>query len=146
MKLEITTDPDASALETVKRGMRAYEVSRLPGLPAESEDIRVAAFARDEVGAVCGGLLANVYWDGLEIEILWVAESHRGRKLGRRLVGEIEAFARRQGAVIAFLKTVDARGFYERLGYRVFGTLEDRPIGTVLYHMKKRLDGTADRR
>jgi hypothetical protein len=25
--------------------------------------------------------------------------------------------------------------------YEVYGVLEDRPIGTVLYHMKKRIDG-----
>lgn len=25
--------------------------------------------------------------------------------------------------------------------YEMYGVLEDRPIGTVLYHMKKRIDG-----
>ncbi len=45
-----------------------------------------------------------------------------------------------QGAVISFLKTVEATGFYEKYDYQVFGILEDRPIGTLLYHMKKQLD------
>jgi hypothetical protein len=33
-----------------------------------------------------------------------------------------------------------AKDFYESLGYTVFGVLEDRPVGTRLLHMKKRLD------
>lgn len=44
-------------------------------------------------------------------------------------------------AIEVQLLWVDARPFYERIGYTVYGMLEDRPIGTVLYHMKKRLTG-----
>ena len=140
MHVAITTTPDDDAVKTVKAGMRAYEVSRLPGLPDESEDVPVAVFAREDDGSLCGGLLGNLYWDGLEIEVLWVDESRRGERIGATLVERAETFAREKGAVIAYLKTVDAKGFYESLGYVVFGTLEDRPIGTVLFHMKKRLD------
>lgn len=57
------------------------------------------------------------------------------------MVLQVEDFARGKGAVVAFLKTVDAKPFYEKLGYQVFGFLGDRPIGTRLYHMKKRLNG-----
>ena len=32
-----------------------------------------------------------------------------------------------------------SKEFYEKLGYSIYGVLEDRPIGTLLYHMKKRL-------
>jgi hypothetical protein len=53
---------------------------------------------------------------------------------------EAEKYAKGNGAVVSFLKTVDAKEFYEKNGYQVYGLLEDRPIGTVLYHMKKRLD------
>jgi GNAT superfamily N-acetyltransferase len=120
--------------------MRRYELSRLPDLPDETEDLPVAAFARDADGHVVGGVQGNVYWNGIEIELLWVDEAHRGRGIGAELMGRVEAFACRRGAVIAYLRTVDARRFYETLGYVVYGTLEDRPIGTVLYHMKKRLD------
>ena len=33
-----------------------------------------------------------------------------------------------------------ARGFYERLGYRCFGELNDYPTGFARYFMKKALD------
>ena len=77
--------------------------------------------------------------DGVEIEILWVSEEIRGAGYGTQLVREVEKQAIAKGAGIAFLKTGEARKFYEKLGYEVFGVLEDRPIGTRLYHMKKRL-------
>lgn len=139
MDIEITTRPSPADLKVVTDGMRAYEVSRLPDLPDESEDIHVAAFARADDGSICGGIKANVYWNGVEIDVLWVSAAHSGKDVGASLIRKIEDFAREKGAVVAYLKTVDAKGFYERCGYEVYGTLEDRPIGTVLYHMKKRL-------
>ena len=84
-------------------------------------------------------MLANCYWNGLEIDTLWVSESLRGNGIGSKLVNQAEQFAIENGAVISFLKTVNAKKFYEKLGYEVYGILEDRPIGTLLYHMKKRL-------
>lgn len=138
--IEVTTEPAAEDLATLKSGMRRYELSRLPGLPDESEDLPVAAFIRDADGSVVAGVQANVFWNGVDVEIVWVDERFRGQGLGAAVMAKAEAFARSNGAVIAYLRTVDARGFYESLGYEVYGVLEDRPIGTVLYHMKKRLD------
>ncbi|WPZ34960.1 GNAT family N-acetyltransferase [Thalassobaculum sp. OXR-137] len=139
-QFELTTTPAAADLATVKAGMWRYVQSRLPGLPDESEDVSAALFARTADGTVIGGVQGNVYWNGLEVEQLWIEETHRRLGLARDLMTRLEDFARRHGAVIAYLRTVDARPFYERIGYAVYGTLEDRPIGTVLYHMKKRLD------
>ena len=140
-QFELTTTPAAADLATVKAGMWRYVQSRLPDLPAESEDVSAALFARTADGTVIGGVQGNVYWNGLEVEQLWIEETHRRLGLARELMTRLEDFARRHGAVIAYLRTVDAQPFYERIGYAVYGTLEDRPIGTVLYHMKKRLDG-----
>ena len=140
-QLELTTAPSAAEIATVRAGMRRYELSRLPGLPDESADIPAAVFARLGDGTVIGGAQGNVYWNGLEVELLWVDETHRRRGIAQGLMARLEDFARGHGAVVAYLRTVDARPFYERIGYEVYGTLEDRPIGTVLYHMKKRLDG-----
>jgi GNAT superfamily N-acetyltransferase len=57
---------------------------------------------------------------------LWVAEAARGAGHGRRLMEDAEAYARSRGAVGATVEThsFQARPFYERLGYQVFGTLD----------------------
>ena len=139
-QFELTTNPRAAEIAILRAGMRRYELSRLPDLPDESEDVPVTVFARSADGTVIGGVQGNVYWNGLEVELLWIEEAHRRLGLASDLMARIERFAREQAAVIAYLRTVDARPFYERIGYEVYGVLEDRPIGTVLYHMKKRLD------
>lgn len=139
-QLSVTTDPSPEDLATLRAGMRRYERERLPGLPDESHDIPVTVFARDADHMVIGGVHGNVYWNGIEVDLLWVDDGHRRCGIGQELMHRAEAFARHRGAVVSYLRTVDARPFYERIGYRVYGVLEDRPIGTVLYHMKKRLD------
>jgi GNAT superfamily N-acetyltransferase len=139
--IDLTSAPDAADLAAVKAGMWGYIRSRLPDLPDESEDVPAAVFAQDGAGAIIGGVQGKVYWNGLEVELLWVDEAWRRRGVAGELMEKLEAFARQHGAVIAYLRTVDARPFYERIGYEVYGVLEDRPIGTVLYHMKKRLAG-----
>ena len=139
-RIELTLDPAPEDVAGVHAGMRAYELSVLPGLPDESVDVVVHAFARDDDGRLLGGVRANCFWDGLEIDVLWVDEASRGQGVGGALLRAVEREGRRRGAVVAYLKTVMAKDFYERLGYEVFGVLEDRPIGTLLFHLKKRLD------
>lgn len=55
-----------------------------------------------------------------------------------------EEEALRRGAALAHLDTFDfqARGFYERAGYEVFGTL-DYPTGVRRFYMCKALDAAA---
>ena len=140
MEISVTFAPEKQDRDILRMGMRSYELSLFPGLPGEEEDCRVAAFLRNLHGQVQGGVEADIYWNGVEIELLWIAETHRKRGLGSQLLAEIENIARSKGAVVGFLKTVAAREFYQRNGYEVYGVLEDRPIGSKLFHMKKRLD------
>jgi ribosomal protein S18 acetylase RimI-like enzyme len=139
MKIEITPDPNAEDFRALKKGMRDFELSVFPHLPDESEDIPFYAFAKDENDQVIGGIKATIFWNGLEIETLWVAPEYRRQGIASCLMSEAEKLAVQQGAVISYLKTVLAKEFYEKLGYSVYGVLEDRPIGSLLYHMKKRL-------
>ena len=53
----------------------------------------------------------------------------------------MEAEAIRRGCKGAYLDTFSyqARPFYEKLGYEVFGTLDDYPTGHQRFYMRKRL-------
>lgn len=134
--IELPTEKESLELS---RRFQEFINSKTP-LPDESEDKRFIINVRDSGNGLIAGILANAYWDGLEIDILWVDKSRRGTGLGAELLGKAEQYGKEQGAVISFLKTVEAKDFYEKYGYQVFGVLEDRPIGSILYHMKKRLD------
>lgn len=138
MEIEKLLKPSKNDLSRLDREFWKFVSGKFPNLPAESDD-RTFLFSAMDGSKFVGGISGNVYWNGLEIDTLWVDDDYRGQGLGMRLLKEAENYAIDNGAVIAFLKTVDANLFYEKAGYQVYGVLEDRPIGTVLYHMKKRL-------
>jgi GNAT superfamily N-acetyltransferase len=92
-------------------------------------------------GRVLGGLWGRTAYDWLFVELLFVPESLRGRGLGADLMLRAEAEAVARGCHGAWLDTFafQARGFYERLGYSCFGELNDYPVGSARYFMKKTL-------
>lgn len=90
---------------------------------------------------VVGGILAEMFWGVLSIEILWVKEDCRNRGYASALVADIETIAKENNCKIAHLDTFDfqAKGLYEKLGYTVFGVLKDCPEGHIRYYMSKSL-------
>ncbi len=139
MDYELIEGPSREQKALLAQRFHAHLQTIAP-LPDESEDKPFMYVLYGASEKFVGGILANAFWDGLEIDTLWVDEPFRGRGIGAELLEKAEDYGRAQGAVIAYLKTVEAREFYEKQGYMVFGVLEDRPVGTLLYHMKKRLD------
>jgi GNAT superfamily N-acetyltransferase len=67
-----------------------------------------------------------------EIKRMWVAESARGRGIGRRLLSELEALAARSGASMARLETngllVEAIAMYRSAGYEEVTPFNDEPF------------------
>jgi len=96
---------------------------------------------RGERGDVLGGILGQLWGGWLQITYLWVGKAARGQGYGARLVQEAEAYARSRGAVGATVEThsFQARPFYERLGYEVFGTLAGYPPGHAKFFLEKSL-------
>ena len=103
----------------------------------------LAVFLRDDGGAVVGGAHGYVNWNWLFINLVWLSESLRGGGHGRRMILALEEAARERGCTHAHLDTFSfqARPFYEKLGYEVFGTLDDYPLGHRRFFLKKALTG-----
>ncbi|MEN6369841.1 MAG: GNAT family N-acetyltransferase [Thermotogota bacterium] len=101
----------------------------------------VCLVARDESGALVGGFIGTVFLGWLAIDVLWVAESHRGRGIGTALLNQAEAESLRLGAKAAYLDTFtwQAREFYVAHGYSEFGRLENFPEGQWRAFMQKPL-------
>ena len=61
--------------------------------------------------------------------------------LGSKLLAEVERTAVEAGCTLIHLDTFDfqAKDFYLRHGYEVFGVLEDCPEGHCRYYLKKKL-------
>jgi len=120
-------------------GLQAYNAD-YGAMPIWQE---VSAVARDRSGAVVGGLLGETGHGWLFVMVLWVADAYRGQGIGSALLAQAEREARRRKCIGVYLDTYSfqARPFYERLGYRLFGTLPDCPPGSTKYYLYKRLDG-----
>jgi GNAT superfamily N-acetyltransferase len=121
----------------VVRGLLAFNEARLG--PSGEEPVKFVV--RDSAGTVLGGILGHTRWSWLYIAKLWVDEGARGHGLGTRLMTAAEALARSRGCTDASLDTFDyqARPFYEKRGYKLFGTLEGYPPDSRQYYLRKRL-------
>lgn len=128
------TDGEAKAVE---RGLLAFNEERLG--PSRELPVRLVVRASD--GTVIGGLLGHTRWGWLYVAKLWVAESERGKRLGSQLMARAEDAARARGCTHAWLDTFEyqARPFYEKLGYHLFGTLEGYPPGYRQFYLTKPL-------
>lgn len=141
MDIELIRNPSQDDLACLSQGIQTYNRQTVPGFPDVTEEVRFVVLARTATGEVAGGLRAAAFWGYLTIELLWLSEAARGKGLGTRLVAGAEAFALSRGFRHARVETTSfqARPFYERLGYEVFGVLEDSPPGHRSYYMKKEL-------
>jgi GNAT superfamily N-acetyltransferase len=137
LRIVIPEIPTEAERDAVLAPLRAYNISR-----AGDPNIRpVAVMLVDEDGNRVGGLWGKCAYDWLFVEFLAVPEEHRGENYGKALVEQADRIARANKCVGIWLDTYEfqARAFYEKLGFEVFGTLDDHPVGQQRYFLRKRL-------
>lgn len=102
---------------------------------------RFAFSARGKDGEVKGGLVGYTMWNWCFVELLWIDEALRGTGIGSDLMAKAEALAMKRGARHIYLDTFSFQGdgFYQKLGYEVFGELDDFPPGHRRIWLKKDL-------
>ncbi len=136
LRLTIPESPADHHRDAVIAPLRAY--NEQAGGPPKLKP--VAILLTDPDGAEVGGLWGKTIYDWLFVELLAVPEVWRGHGYGRALIAEAERGAREAGCIGLWLDTFEfqARGFYETLGFTLFGTLEDHPVGSRRYFLQKR--------
>ena len=138
-RLSVQSDlaPRSDEFTQIRDGLMAFNTSQAG--PATVD--RFAVYLRDARGTIHGGLVGFLAWKWMSVDWLWVAEPVRGQGYGSELLRTAEALAREAGCVGAKLDTYEfqARPFYERHGYSVFGVLEGYPANTRTYYMEKAL-------
>lgn len=104
--------------------------------------VSLSYVVKDDHGAVISGITAYLYcWKILNISVLWADEQYRGFGYGSMLLKKVEEEAVDKGCTLIHLETFDfqAKDFYLKHGYEVFGVLDDCPPGHKKYFMKKKL-------
>ena len=68
-------------------------------------------------------------------------EEARGLGYGSALLKEVERIAKEKGCNLVHLDTFDfqAKGFYIKQGYEIFGVLDNCPTDHKRYYMKKNI-------
>jgi GNAT superfamily N-acetyltransferase len=125
--------------DAIRDGLYRYNQSYVN--PSVNAYERFAIAVKDDAGIIMGGLIGEMYWDYLHVDTLWLAEAYRGQDVGSRLLEMAEEVGRAKGMHHANLETTtfQARGFYEKHGYRVVGQLDGKPPGHIWYYMQKDL-------
>ena len=140
-KITLTDAPTPEMRKAIVDPLIAFNHSRI-GKPLTHRLLAIL-LSHPESDEIVGGLYGMTWSSHLWVELLFVPESMRGIGIGRKLMAQAEAEAVRRGCRTVVLDTFSfqAPGFYERLGYSVFGTLHDCPPGHSRFYLTKQLGG-----
>jgi len=120
--------------EVLRTSLIAFNLSKTSSSPLDQIVLTVEISDK-----ILGGVVGRIAWDWLHLELLWLNESLRGQGYGKTLVGKAEHLARKKGCLGVHLDTFSfqAPDFYQRLGYEIFGRIDNHPRGQTRYFLKK---------
>jgi GNAT superfamily N-acetyltransferase len=138
-KLTMTDTPAPHLREAIVGPLIEFNNARA----SQPENYRslVIILSNPDTGGILGGLWGATNFAHLHVDLLFVPEELRGTGLGRKMLLQAEREAITRGCRGAWLDTYSfqAHGFYERLGYTVFGILNDYPPGQHRIFLYKEL-------
>ncbi|MFA5966016.1 MAG: GNAT family N-acetyltransferase [Sphingomonas sp.] len=139
--LTICDAPTDAIRDAILAPLSAFNAEQ--GYPADP--LPIAITLTDDDGKIVGGLWGKTVYDWLFVDYLVVPAAMRDQDMGAKLMATAERVAVERGCVGAWLTTFtfQARGFYEKLGYEIFGALDNSPRDNVRYFLRKRLNTQA---
>ena len=135
--LGLEPKPLAAVKRVIAKGLDTHNIAAAG--PYRDSDFIVSV--RDAKGATRAGFWVEVYYESAFLRWAWVDPKLHRRGIGRALMQAAENEARARGAVNLWLDTFSfqARPFYEKLGFEVFGTLTMGRPGVERYFLTKTL-------
>jgi len=92
-----------------------------------------------ENGEIIGGISAHLFWNMVSIEKLWVKDEFRNKGYASALLTALECYAKEAGRTVIYLQTFNPqmRKLCEKIGYTVYGVMENYPEGYSRYFIWK---------
>lgn len=137
----VIEDSSREEYGVVDNGIVEYNSSKVP-FTQELAFIPINKVIKGINGEVLAGINSQIYcWNCVYVDVLWVKEEYRKEGYGSVLLNEVEKAAKEKGCNLVHLDTFDfqAKDFYLKHGYEVFGILDDCPTGHKRYYMKKNI-------
>ncbi len=118
---------------------RIYEFN---GFVTGRADGRLFAYTVLDGDEPVGGIAGWTWAGACEISFLWIAEAHRGHRLGEQLLETAERDAAETGCSVVLLRSYSfqAPQFYQKHGYTIEHVTGDFPPGHQYYTLIKRLN------
>ncbi|CAH9049949.1 hypothetical protein PSECIP111951_00524 [Pseudoalteromonas holothuriae] len=140
MKIILSTSPTQTQLAAIHQGIADFNAPFLPNDTPHGTGHKFVITAQNG-DEIIGGLQASIVWSHCVLELLWVNESARGSGLGSQLMQQLEVFAHEHKLHQIRTETLDfqAKPFYEKLGFSVYGILENTPPEHTSYFLVKHL-------
>ncbi len=135
--LPVIEQPDLADKDRLRALLVAWTNDRV-GAPSFRN---LAVLVRGEAGEILGGLWGYTGRDWLYIDLFGLPPALRKAGLGSRLMHQAMAEAKARGCVGVSLDTFSfqARPFYEKLGFSVFGQIDDYPAGHSRFFLRRML-------
>jgi GNAT superfamily N-acetyltransferase len=137
-EITFSESPEAADVAVLGAGLRAHSGAIFGATWIKA----IAFYLRDAEGKIVGGVYGNFgTFNWLYVDTLWVSDELRGRGYGARLLAAIEQEAVTNNCTSVYLDTFSfqAPEFYKKLGYEVFGELNDFPAGHSRIFLRKSL-------
>jgi GNAT superfamily N-acetyltransferase len=131
----LTDAPSEAAQRVITEGLDDYNAAQ-----AGYRDWRpLAVLVHEKDERVVGGMLGRTSLGLLFVNLVYLPEGVRSRRIGSEMLRMIEEEAVRRGCRSGILMTISfqAPGFYERHGWRELGRVECEPVGTHRIVMTK---------
>jgi GNAT superfamily N-acetyltransferase len=110
-------------------------------LSLEKNIKEIRHFAVRDAGSIIAGIRTCIYFhECLFISAFFIEEKYRRLGIGRALLRSVETMAKSSGIKLIHLDTFSfqAKDFYLKNGYEIFGILENCPRGHTRYYLQKR--------
>lgn len=105
------------------------------------EKRRLNWLAYNTENTLVGALTADLLWDWIYIDELWVDESLRGQGFGKKLMKQVEEYTASEDlqGVWLWTQSWQAAEFYKQMGYQEFTQFPDFPKGHSRIGFRKRI-------
>lgn len=133
--------------EVIRKGIRSFNNKMHPEHPifqldrdkSYNDTFGFYALADNQI---IGGIIAHKKMQWLDIDILYINEDFRKNKIGSHLIDKATEYCEKEELIGIHLYTLDfqAKGFYEKKGFKLIAEIENWPKGITRYEFIKYID------